>query len=137
MHNKQCPYVENIDLDISGLPCIGSSTMGCMKGEDDRSSQAQFFVHQSIQYQSLLPHKRHSDRKYMMQNHPHRRWCNPTQFPYCILIYCKCIHHTLYILYMFFFQFGTCAICFYLNSGAVLLICQKCGPRWVCLQNIL
>lgn len=45
VHDKDCNYAQNVDLDISGLPCVGSSTMGAMRGQDDQSSQAQFFVH--------------------------------------------------------------------------------------------
>ena len=36
-----CPIVEDVDVDISGTPCVGSSTRGAMKGELDPSSQCQ------------------------------------------------------------------------------------------------
>lgn len=43
MHKSTCPWPEAVDLDISGTPCVGSSTMGDHLGKDDPSSHAQKF----------------------------------------------------------------------------------------------
>ena len=40
---KECPFPENVDIDLSGTPCVGSSTMGNLKGGNDPSSAAQCF----------------------------------------------------------------------------------------------
>ena len=39
----QCPVPTEVDLDISGMPCVGSSSRGKMLGRKDPSSQPQFF----------------------------------------------------------------------------------------------
>ena len=41
IHQTKCPLVKKADTDVSGTPCVGSSTRGLGLGREDPSSSAQ------------------------------------------------------------------------------------------------
>ena len=41
IHKAFCSMPTDLDLDVSGTPCTGSSHRGAMKGENDETSNPQ------------------------------------------------------------------------------------------------
>lgn len=41
-HDALCSFPQSVDIDISGTPCVGSSTRGKLLGGNDPSSSSQF-----------------------------------------------------------------------------------------------